>query len=123
VLAGNSIHADDFTGQEEAGNPPLSGIYPLIADAADENKKLNTLAQQNGICSSCCHWSSEDIAHSLPATADALNVSVVVMGAVSRSRLDRILIGNTAEKVMDKLTCNVLVIKPERMPAQNQLLI
>jgi universal stress protein E len=37
----------------------------------------------------------------------------VVIGAVSRSRLDRVLIGNTAERVLDKLECDVLVVKPD----------
>lgn len=103
--------------------PPLSGLYPLVAGAEDEDRKLMDLAQANGICAGNCHWSNEDIVHSLPAKAEELEVAAVVMGAVSRSRLDRILIGNTAEKVMDKLNCDVLVIKPDQMPAQSQLLI
>jgi len=38
--------------------------------------------------------------------------ALVVMGAISRSGLKRLLIGNTAERVLDHLTCDVLVIKP-----------
>jgi universal stress protein E len=34
------------------------------------------------------------------------------MGAVSRSRLERLLIGNTAEHVLDELDCDVLIVKP-----------
>jgi hypothetical protein len=34
------------------------------------------------------------------------------MGAMSRLGLKRLLIGNTAEGVLDHLTCDVLVIKP-----------
>lgn len=47
----------------------------------------------------------------------------MVMGAVSRSRLDRLLVGNTAERVMDNLECDVLVVKPDKMPALNQILV
>jgi universal stress protein E len=36
------------------------------------------------------------------------------MGAVSRSGLKRFLIGNTAESLLDQLTCDVLIVKPER---------
>jgi nucleotide-binding universal stress UspA family protein len=36
----------------------------------------------------------------------------VIMGAVSRGRLDRWFVGNTAEVVLDKLACNVWVEKP-----------
>jgi len=37
---------------------------------------------------------------------------VVVMGAVSRSGLKRLFIGNTAERVLDRLPCDVLIVKP-----------
>ena len=35
------------------------------------------------------------------------------MGVVARSGLKRLLIGNTAERVLDHLPCDLLVIKPE----------
>ncbi|MFK7955066.1 MAG: universal stress protein [Lysobacterales bacterium] len=58
--------------------------------------------------------------------ANAMPGSLVVMGGVSRSRLQRLLIGNTAERVLDQLTGDVLVIKPqgfgEGLPAINALL-
>jgi universal stress protein E len=38
--------------------------------------------------------------------------AIVVMGAVSRSGLKRLLIGNTAESILDELRCDVLVVKP-----------
>ena len=38
--------------------------------------------------------------------------AMVVMGAVSRSGLKRIFIGNTAESLLDDLSCDVLVVKP-----------
>ena len=34
------------------------------------------------------------------------------MGAVSRSGLKRVFIGNTAERVLNDLPCDVLVVKP-----------
>jgi universal stress protein E len=39
-------------------------------------------------------------------------IAIVVMGALSRSGLSRLLIGNTAERILDELTCDILVIKP-----------
>jgi len=38
--------------------------------------------------------------------------AIVVMGAISRSGLKRLLIGNTAESILDELRCDVLVVKP-----------
>ena len=49
----------------------------------------------------------------IPRLARDLSAQVVVMGALSRSGLMRILIGNTAERVLESLPCDVLVVKPE----------
>ena len=38
--------------------------------------------------------------------------AIVVMGAISRSGYKRLLIGNTAERILDELSCDILVVKP-----------
>jgi universal stress protein E len=38
--------------------------------------------------------------------------NIVVMGAISRSGLKRIFIGNTAEQLLDRLPCDLLIVKP-----------
>lgn len=45
-------------------------------------------------------------------TAREIRSGLVVMGAISRSGLKRLFIGNTAESLLDRLTCDVLIIKP-----------
>jgi universal stress protein E len=50
----------------------------------------------------------------IPETARKLGSAIVVMGAVSRSGLKRLFIGNTAERVLDQLPCDVLVVKPRK---------
>jgi universal stress protein E len=45
-------------------------------------------------------------------TAREIHSAIVVMGAVSRSGLKRLFIGNTAERVLDQLSCDILVVKP-----------
>jgi universal stress protein E len=44
--------------------------------------------------------------------AAELHSDLVVMGAVSRSGLKRLFIGNTAEQLLDRLPCDLLVVKP-----------
>jgi universal stress protein E len=48
----------------------------------------------------------------IPQTAKETHAAIVVMGAVSRSGLKRFFIGNTAERVLDLLTCDILIVKP-----------
>jgi universal stress protein E len=43
-----------------------------------------------------------------------IDADVVVMGAISRSGLKRLAVGNTAERVLDHLPCDVLIVKPRR---------
>lgn len=49
----------------------------------------------------------------LVALAEQLKADFVVMGAVSRSGLKRAFIGSTAERVLDHLPCDLLIVKPE----------
>jgi universal stress protein E len=53
-------------------------------------------------------------AEAIPRAARSLRAGIVVMGAVSRSALRRLLIGNTAERILGDLSCDVLVVKPAR---------
>ncbi len=58
------------------------------------------------------HLVAGDPAIELPRLARSLRAGLIVMGAISRSGLKRIFIGNTAERVLDSLKCDVLVVKP-----------
>jgi universal stress protein E len=48
----------------------------------------------------------------LPRHAEQVGAALVVMGAVSRSRLRELFVGSTAERVLDRMPCDVLVVKP-----------
>lgn len=48
----------------------------------------------------------------IPRVATDQGADVVVMGAISRSGVRRIFIGSTAERVLEHLPCDVLVVKP-----------
>ena len=58
------------------------------------------------------HLRLGDPASELVAVAAKIRATLVVMGAVSRSRLGQLLIGSTAERALDELGCDVLIIKP-----------
>lgn len=51
-------------------------------------------------------------------TAAEVGCGIVVMGAISRSGLKRLVLGNTAERVFDELPCDVLVVKPKRFASR-----
>ncbi len=65
-----------------------------------------------GITRNRGHLVAGDPAVELPRLARSLRAGLIVMGALSRSGLKRIFIGNTAERLLDSLKCDVLVVKP-----------
>lgn len=50
----------------------------------------------------------------LPAIVRRARAATVVMGAVSRSGLRNLVIGHTAQRLIDRLPADILVVKPER---------
>lgn len=51
-------------------------------------------------------------ADAIAEAARSSRSAIVVMGAISRSGLKRVFIGNTAERMLDELSCDMLVVKP-----------
>ena len=49
----------------------------------------------------------------IPAFVVAEGIDLVVMGTVARSGISGMLIGNTAERILRKLPCSVLAVKPD----------
>lgn len=73
---------------------------------------FDALAREARIPPARRHLRMGDIANELTALIRRTRARVVVMGAVSRSGLKRLFIGNTAERVLDRLPCDVLIVKP-----------
>lgn len=53
----------------------------------------------------------------LPRFVREQGVDLLLMGAISRGHLASALIGNTAERVLEAVDCDVLVLKPQSQPA------
>lgn len=58
------------------------------------------------------HLRMGDPAFILPTLVKSLRAQILVMGAISRSAVGRLLIGSTAERVLDSLPCDVLIMRP-----------
>src|SRR5271167_3752504 len=87
---------------------PLIGRPVLVATTRD---RFYVALKRYGIGRNKAHLNRGDPASELPALARSMGASLVVMGAISRSGLKRIFIGNTAEHALDSLQCDVLVVK------------
>lgn len=48
----------------------------------------------------------------LPRLVDDLGIDMLVTGGISRTRLGQVFIGGTAERLLDRVGCDLLVVKP-----------
>ncbi|MGH8260216.1 MAG: universal stress protein, partial [Steroidobacteraceae bacterium] len=80
------------------------------------------LAERHHVAREKVHIEDGHAAASLSRYANQRGAAIVAIGAVSRSRLRRALIGQTAEQALDALRCDALIIKPPgfRTPVRRQ---
>ena len=82
-----------------------------------DHANFEAFARRAHIPRASCQVIDSDPEFAIPHVAKKLGADLVVMGAVSRSGLKRVFIGNTAERVLDDLPCDVLVVKSARTAA------
>ena len=81
---------------------------------AEIRRQFTAALDRHGIAKNRGHLLCGEPAIELPRVARSLRAGLIVMGAMSRSGLKRIFIGNTAEQVLDSLQCDVLIVKPNQ---------
>jgi universal stress protein E len=78
--------------------------------------ELRKLSEAAGIPEDHVHLVAGSTRQALDELVEQLEVDVVVAGAVARGRLERLLLGSTAEAVLDDVHCDVVVVKPDGFP-------
>jgi universal stress protein E len=79
----------------------------------DHEKRFNEITSFHGLADDKSHLVAGLTHEELPAIADTLKADVVVMGAVARNRWKRLFIGATAERTLEHLPCDLLIVKPD----------
>ena len=94
-------------------SPMADAMTPetLAFEDAEKRKQLRALTEPYGIAAADIHLDLGVPAELLPRMAAELQADVLVMGAVSRSGLQKIFIGSTAERALERLPCDVLIVK------------
>ncbi|HEX7063285.1 MAG TPA: universal stress protein [Woeseiaceae bacterium] len=101
----------------QAALPALAVGPELIEELrALRRAELDRLAEPFGVPPERVHLVAGDTKSALLECVDALRINVVLAGAVSRGRIERLLIGSTAERILDAVPCDVVVLKPHAFP-------
>jgi universal stress protein E len=91
-----------------------SGMIVKLEEDAQHaaQKRFSRAIQPQHIARRRQHLLARLPAQAIAEAAAKSACAILVMGALSRSGIKRLLIGNTAEQVLDALTCDVLIVKP-----------
>ncbi|MEQ8558668.1 MAG: universal stress protein [Henriciella sp.] len=114
------ISAWDFPFERELSTNPFLPMMPAeditaqVNRSRDEHRaKLDTLLSEAGASEvAVVKHARGQPDNVVPAQAEADGVDILVMGTVARAHLAGLLIGNTAENVLHKLSCSLLALKP-----------
>lgn len=111
----DAVHAFDFV--PLAAEPEfMTGWVPdptLYRDLRELHvQELYRLCREQGVPPGSMHVLDGDPARVIPEFAAKHQTSLVVLGSIHRSALNRLLIGSTALALFDRLACDVLVLKP-----------
>ena len=79
----------------------------------EHEKRFTEITAFHGIDDDHAHLIAGLTHEELPLIAEKLKADVVVMGAVARNRWKRLFIGATAERTLEHLPCDLLIVKPD----------
>jgi universal stress protein E len=120
VSAGGSVHLfHTYERLSGIGAQAIKTFEPvkLEVDKIDQKIKkkhrdaLVALAKRNDIADENIHQLPGHTRDLLPSFVRGKNAQLVVMGALSRWSVKRMVIGSTAERVMDHLPCDILIVR------------
>lgn len=88
----------------------ISEAYTALRQMRQE--RFDAFAAQHGVPDECKHFLDGPAAEAISELADTTEADVVALGTVYREGLERLILGSTAERILERLNCDVLVIKP-----------
>lgn len=94
--------------------PITEPINEAIAALKSQHQAaMDELIREHGLKPDDAHLMEGETREILVGAVDELGADLVVIGAVSRSALKRLALGSTAERVLDFVPCDLLIVKPD----------
>jgi universal stress protein E len=93
--------------------PDASQIHAVVKETRQAHKEaFAEFLEPHAMPDGSTHLIESPVDEALPEITEKEGAWVIVMGAISRGGLERVFIGSTAERVLDRLPCDVLIVKP-----------
>lgn len=98
----------------------LMGSYPQYQQESLEQhrKALFELTEHYQLPEHSVHFLPGLPEEVLPAFVEQQGIDLLLMGAISRSKFKQLLLGHTAERLMERLPCDLLILKPPALTAE-----
>ena len=121
-VSGGEVHAFHSYDPRIAVATATANAYIPVSLPFDEiekqmceqhEKRFDEVIEFHGISKDKSHLVAGLTHEELPDLSTKLNATVVVMGAVSRNQWKRLFIGATAERTLEHLPCDLLIVKPD----------
>ena len=115
----HAVHTYDVTPAIAAASGAAFGPVPIATDGITasieqaHSSAFTELADRFDVSPVRRHLKVGSATELLPAISRELSADLIIMGAVARSRLQRVIVGSTAERTLDHLPCDVLIMKSE----------
>jgi universal stress protein E len=95
------------------GMPPMVGVSAEALAAERELRRLQIkqLTDEYGVADANLHVDAGGAAEYLEWLAAQWRVDILAMGAIARGGLKRAVVGSTAERALERLPCDLLVVK------------
>ncbi len=110
------VSAEDILAAAAAGSvPPFADILPeeiTRTVAAERRQRIEALAARANLEDLHLHLLEGRATDQLPDLAARIGADLLVLGGVSRSRLAQVFVGGTAERLLDRTPCDLLVMRP-----------
>jgi universal stress protein E len=116
---GAELHAVHACQTQPLGaGSPMEGPSLQFEKVREEISKHHTraltdLAKEVGLQKEQTHFIDASARRAIPDFVRENEIDLLVMGTVTRKGLSRLIMGSTAEAILNDLSCDVLAIKPE----------
>jgi len=121
---GGTLHAVHAYVSSLPVSYPTTVMYPKFGEklahrlSVAAKRRFERVMRGKRIARGCQHLVDASPIIGITDTVRSIRADLIVMGAVSRSGIRRLLIGNTAESLLDRLSCDLLIVKPARFKAR-----
>jgi len=115
IMAGAQAICDSLQGELHVVHAYAEAARPFAPAGVIRSEHSNALEEflkSYSIEAHELHFVDATPIMALEKEAEELEPDIIAMGAMSRSRLSEILIGSTAEQVMDFVPIDILIVKP-----------